>query len=132
MSHSGPYQGTTTYVLLGPDGTALPLPVTPTFWQDLDTEARLQGEGRLVSSYHFPSSWESWEKHPAGEELVILLSGAMELILETGDQETRPMLAMPGEFVIVPRNTWHTADVPDSATALFITAGEGTENRPRR
>ncbi len=26
---------------------------------------------------------------------------------------------------------WHTADVESTATALFITAGLGTEHRPR-
>jgi hypothetical protein len=26
---------------------------------------------------------------------------------------------------------WHTADVVGTATALFITAGMGTQNRPR-
>ena len=26
---------------------------------------------------------------------------------------------------------WHTADVPDSATAVFITAGRGTQHRMR-
>jgi oxalate decarboxylase/phosphoglucose isomerase-like protein (cupin superfamily) len=132
MTDTGPYLGTTTYVHLGPNGTALPLPVTPTFWEDLDASVLPQGEGRLVSSYHFPASWDSWEKHPAGEELVLLLSGAMELILDTGAQEARYALTNPGEFVIVPRDTWHTADVPAGATALFITPGDGTENRPRR
>ena len=37
----------------------------------------------------------------------------------------------PGEAVINPRGVWHTADVEDPATVLFITAGAGTENRPR-
>ena len=36
-----------------------------------------------------------------------------------------------GEYAINPPGTWHTADVEASATALFITAGEGTDHRPR-
>ena len=36
-----------------------------------------------------------------------------------------------GEYVINAPGVWHTADVEGSATALFITAGAGTEHRPR-
>ena len=36
-----------------------------------------------------------------------------------------------GEYAINDPGTWHTADVDGSATALFITAGQGTEHRPR-
>lgn len=36
-----------------------------------------------------------------------------------------------GDYAINPRGVWHTADVAGHATALFITAGVGTEHRPR-
>ena len=36
-----------------------------------------------------------------------------------------------GDYAINPPGTWHTADVEGEATALFITAGWGTEHRPR-
>jgi hypothetical protein len=36
-----------------------------------------------------------------------------------------------GEYAINPRGVWHTAGVASHATALFITAGMGTEHRPR-
>lgn len=32
--------------------------------------------------------------------------------------------------VIVPRGVWHTAHVHRPSEALFITPGEGTENKP--
>ena len=32
-------------------------------------------EGRLVGLFHQTESWSSWECHPAGEEIVLLLSG---------------------------------------------------------
>ena len=37
----------------------------------------------------------------------------------------------PGEYAINGPGVWHTADVDDEATALFITTGWGTEHRPR-
>ena len=36
-----------------------------------------------------------------------------------------------GEAAINPPGVWHTADTDGTCTALFITAGGGTENRAR-
>lgn len=43
---------------------------------------------------------------------------------------TTPRLS-PSMYFINKAGVWHTADVPSAATALFITAGQGTEHRPR-
>jgi hypothetical protein len=37
----------------------------------------------------------------------------------------------PGDYAINPPGSWHTADVAEPVTALFITVGEGTSHRPR-
>ena len=88
-------------------------------------------EGRLVSMYDFAESWDSWEMHPAGDELVVCLSGAITLHQELADGGARTVHLGPGEYAINPPGAWHTADVDGPATALFITAGEGTRHRPR-
>jgi hypothetical protein len=36
-----------------------------------------------------------------------------------------------GQYAINEPGTWHTADIEQEATALFITSGLGTEHRPR-
>ncbi|HAG37451.1 MAG TPA: cupin, partial [Erythrobacter sp.] len=36
-----------------------------------------------------------------------------------------------GEYAINPPGVWHIADIVQEATAIFITAGEGTQHRPR-
>jgi hypothetical protein len=36
-----------------------------------------------------------------------------------------------GQYAINEPGTWHTADIKDEATAVFITAGKGTRHRPR-
>jgi len=87
-------------------------------------------EGRLVSLNTFRAPWDSWEMHPAGEELVVCVGGRIELIQEVDGTERRVALNL-GEAVINPPGVWHTADIDDEATALFITAGEGTEVRQR-
>lgn len=87
-------------------------------------------EGRLVLISTYEGPWSTWEQHPHGEELVACLSGAITLHQEL-DGGVRTVTLGPGEAVINPRGVWHTADVDDTATVLFITAGAGTENRPR-
>ena len=89
-------------------------------------------EGRLVSMYRFDAGWDSWEMHPAGAEVVICTDGAMTLHQEHPDGRIERHDLTAGGYAINPPGVWHTADVKGSATALFITAGEGTEHRPRR
>ena len=88
-------------------------------------------EGRLVSLYEFAESWDSWEMHPAGEELVVCLAGSITLIQEHSDGSFHSQALLPYEYAVNPAGTWHTADVEGTATALFVTAGEGTRHRPR-
>jgi mannose-6-phosphate isomerase-like protein (cupin superfamily) len=88
-------------------------------------------EGRLVSMHSFSESWTSWEMHPEGDEVVLCISGQISLIQEMpGGSDVRVSIG-PGEYAINPPGCWHTADVDGQATALFITAGYGTEGRPR-
>ena len=88
-------------------------------------------EGRLVSQYRFTESWDSWEMHPVGDEVVICVAGAITLIQEWPDGRIEKTVLGAGYYAINPPGVWHTADIDDEATAIFITAGEGTEHRPR-
>lgn len=89
-------------------------------------------EGRLVSLYRFTEDWTSWEQHPAGDEVVVCVAGTLRLHQELSNGETKTLTLGAGDYAINPPGVWHTADVPDGeATALFITAGMGTEHRPR-
>tara|TARA_B100001179_G_C18520996_1_gene372801 strand:+ start:468 stop:866 length:399 start_codon:yes stop_codon:yes gene_type:complete len=88
-------------------------------------------EGRLVSLHSFAESWESWEMHPNGHEVVVCTSGEITLTQEYPDGRVDQVTLGPGEYAINDPGVWHTADVESEATALFITSGEGTEHRPR-
>ncbi len=87
-------------------------------------------EGRLVSVHTFSEPWDSWEMHPHGEELVLCTEGTITLYQEVGGV-AHTVTISAGEAAINPPGVWHTADVTGQATVLFITAGKGTENRPR-
>jgi len=43
-----------------------------------------------------------------------------------------PVDVTPGIYEQLDRGTWHTARTSVSTTMLFVTPGEGTENRPVR
>jgi hypothetical protein len=117
-----------TYVHL-PDGpTATLLEVTPDFWEKLGTRRDLSA-GRLISAYRFDADWTSWERHPAGDELVFQLHGAMDFVVEDGGKER--VIPLRGRAaLVVPRGAWHTARVLEPSEAIFVTRGEGTEHRP--
>lgn len=87
-------------------------------------------EGRLVAMHTFDKSWDAWEVHPSGAEVVLCTAGEITLIQEVDGEQVRTTLG-PGQYAINPPGVWHTADVHGAATAVFITAGVGTDHRPR-
>lgn len=118
---------------LGLGARAVPQPeFTGMEWYDayVARHASDGDEGRLVQLYSFNASWTSWERHPVGDEAVICISGEMVLIQEL-PEGPRKVTLRAGEYAVNPRGVWHTADAAAPATALFITAGRGTEHRPR-
>ena len=88
-------------------------------------------EGRLVSMYTFTQSWDSWEMHPAGSEVVLCTAGAMTLVQEDPTGRITRTTISAGQYAINLPGVWHTADLDSEATAVFITSGLGTEHRPR-
>ena len=94
------------------------------------THASDGDEGRLVTMGEQAATWDSWECHPAGEELVVQLSGRAVLIQEIDGEEVGIELRS-GQAVVNPAGVWHTVDVLEPGDALFITPGRGTEHKPR-
>ena len=128
MKTIGPHNLASTFLVLDDMTGAIPRSVSPTLYQELDRDFRGFAGHRLVSWYTFTEDWPTWEIHPAGEELVCLLTGIVTLVLEEAQGEREVKLREPGEYVVIPRGTWHTARTR-GCTMLFITPGEGTENR---
>lgn len=119
-----------TYLHVQDNGLTTEVPVSAPFWEELAAGKHAQlNEGRLMSAFTFSEPWATWECHPAGEELVMLLSGAVTLVLDESGQEQIIQLSAPGAYVLVPRNVWHTARTEVTSTMLFLTPGNGTEHR---
>ena len=112
-----------------PDNSVTLKTVTDTFFPDLDKDFPDFKDHILISQFFFEEAWPTWEIHRRGDELVMRLSGDTDMILSNEDgSETIMRVSTPGEYVVIPRNTWHTARPFTPTTMLFITPGEGTLN----
>lgn len=124
------FDPTRTYVHLADGPAATLVPVTDDFWQTIGERTDLH-EGRLVTTYHFQTAadWSHWERHPAGDEIVCLLAGALDLVLDEPGGER--VVELRGRAAcVVPRGVWHYGIVRAPSDALFVTRGKGTEHRP--
>ncbi len=122
-----------TFAVLAPDMAVTPVDVGEDVYARLDRSFGGFRGHWLVAVHEFSSSWATWERHPAGDEIVMLLEGGARLRVANGDpgQGDERVLGLdaPGAFVVVPAGHWHTAEVDRPTRMLFITPGEGTENR---
>lgn len=117
-----------TFAVLTPTmGLALE-DVGPQLYETLDANYDSFRNHSLVACHEFSADWSTWEMHPAGDELVVLLAGAATMVLLIDGEERLVELMDAQEFVVVPRGCWHTARVSEPTTMLFVTPGEGTLN----
>lgn len=117
------------YVVLNADKKASVEVVDTNLFQRLDANySGFQG-CELISCFEFEQNWSSWEMHPAGDETVILLSGQVTFALQYDKAEELVQLKKPGDFMLVPKNIWHTARCTVKTKLLFITPGEGTQHK---
>jgi mannose-6-phosphate isomerase-like protein (cupin superfamily) len=130
MATPGPFNLATTYLRLRADNSAEPLPVDDKFWPQLMSGALGDFHREsLVTMNSFDATWTSWEMHPNGDEFVCLVSGRVSMVLDIDGRETIAELEAPGDYVLVPRGTWHTARTRDKCAMFFVTPGEGTQHR---
>lgn len=116
-------------VVIDNANNAIPIAVGEHFYENLEQQFGDFKGKRLISYHTFEQDWNSWEMHPAGEEFVCLLSGQIDFVLEQDGGEEVVSLNTPGQYILVPRGVWHTAKVHTPSSMLFITPGEGTQQR---
>ncbi len=107
---------------------ALPWTGGMEFYANMESHFGTFANHVLVSCHRFNEAWPTWECHPKGDELVLLMSGTATMVLLIAGEQQTLTLSEPGAFITVPRGVWHTATEADNAQMLFITPGEGTEN----
>jgi mannose-6-phosphate isomerase-like protein (cupin superfamily) len=117
-----------TIVHLRPEGRAVRLAWTPDVFRTLAAEA---GD-RVVGAKHAdaPADFhaDEWEMHPGGDEVLYLLAGALDVILDEPAGE-RIFGLEGGQACLVPRGVWHRLVLRRSSDLLFITPARGTRHR---
>ncbi len=73
--------------------------------------------GIYVADY---SGTSEWERHPHGDELVMVLKGATTLfmLVDGGDV---PYRLGTMEFIVVPQGTWHRFETPSRTQVMTVT-----------
>lgn len=111
------------------------------FWQQLmtgefrdDIVRRVsEADGWLVGVYEMHDDMPHEEMHPHGDELHVLISGHVDLVLAPDEQPggtDRTVSMHPGAAAAVPRGVWHRFVVHEPARGIAVTAGRGTDHRP--
>ena len=126
-----------TYAFLYDGGAAARVEATESFWQELmsggprshDAKLVAEGDGWLLSAYDMTASMTSWERHPAGDEVLCALSGALEAVIEEDGGQLAVSLPA-GAACVVPKGAWHRLVVRAPGRLRAMTYGKGTEHRP--
>jgi quercetin dioxygenase-like cupin family protein len=120
--------GRETVLHVAPDQRMAVLTLDAEAWTHLDGVPEF-ADGRVLSVFDYEATWSWWERHPAGEELVLVLSGSVRFHV-AGDDEPTVVVLSAGEATLVPRGAWHRAEIVEPARILFVTpAPVQTEHR---
>ncbi|HEY3952343.1 MAG TPA: cupin domain-containing protein [Streptosporangiaceae bacterium] len=106
---------------------------------DVETPPRMSGDqdGWMVASFHVESDQDvhgdHWEIHPAGQEVVSVLSGHARLVLraEAGQGQDETVTLRPGTGCVIPQNRWHRLEIDGPTDLQAITPRRGSRLEPR-
>ncbi|MEP6624526.1 MAG: cupin domain-containing protein [Acidimicrobiia bacterium] len=80
-----------------------------------------------VSDYReggvFVGHWagnSEWERHPVGDEIVMVVAGETTIFFLAEDGEHSKALRL-GDLIVVPQNTWHRFETPVEVKLLSVT-----------
>lgn len=113
---------TDSYLSLGYDGNVTNVPVAK------GPPSRLGGY-LLGGGFMTRAAPHGGEIHPDGDEVLLVISGGIDVILEEPDGDRR-VAVDPGRAFVVPRSIWHRVELREPSHVLFLTPGPGGEHRP--
>ena len=87
--------------ILSPSMAFTTKPLSADFYNELDQEFDGFTNHILVSQHAFNEDWGVREKHPLGDEIVLLLSGEADLVTLHAGEETTQHLSTQGEYVLI-------------------------------
>ena len=98
---------------------------------DIKAHLRRLPPGRLLGVFQISSSddlhSETWEMHPAGDEVLVMLTGELELEYCDGSRRNTSSL-QAGHGIVIPKGVWHRLVLHDPGLLLALSAPEGTRS----
>ena len=79
--------------------------------------------GYVESTHGFP---HNGERHPDGDEVLILLSGCLRI---SADSQEDDVIINPGSACIVPKGEWHKVHVLEPSKFIYASPGPNGEHR---
>lgn len=100
----------------------------------VENPPRMSGaaEGWMVASFRVATDedvhGDHWEIHPAGEEIVSVLSGHARLVLraDTDADPEQTVTLTAGTAFVVPQNRWHRLEIDGPTEMQSITPRHGS------
>jgi mannose-6-phosphate isomerase-like protein (cupin superfamily) len=90
-------------------------------------------DGRILATFPIATPADahsdSWEMHPAGDEVLFMLTGALAVDCSDGLHGGSVVL-QAGEAIVVPQGVWHRLVLREPGLLLALTPPHGTESRP--
>ncbi|MFE3060227.1 cupin [Nocardia sp. NPDC059239] len=101
----------------------------------LTEQRRMQGDmdGWTVATFHVETDadvhGDLWEMHPAGDELVSVLTGSVRMYLrpETIGATEDLVRLTAGHAYVVPRGRWHRLELDEPSDLMSIGPRRGTQ-----
>jgi quercetin dioxygenase-like cupin family protein len=112
--------GRETVIHLADDLAIGAMAVDSSYWNHRAASRPELVEGRILSVFDYTATWSWWERHPVGDEFLLLISGDVDLLLDDGTERQTHTLR-PGQAAIVPEGVWHRAVVRSPSQLLFVT-----------
>lgn len=117
-----PFSLDTHTVGIGRDGAAILIEQVP------GPPKRIDGLSVGRAPVHGPGP-HGGERHPDGDEVLILLSGRVEVRLEEEGGD-RTVELLPGQAFVVPKGVWHRVVSEEPSELVFVTPGPRGDHRP--
>lgn len=126
------FPASTHYVFLEDGGAAAGLELNDAFYQGLrggppaspGMERFMSGNGWLMTTTDLEPDVSRWETHTTGDELLILISGAIDLVTEDANGHERIVELRPGRAFIVPKGTWHRFTTREPSRFVGVAYGQ--------
>jgi mannose-6-phosphate isomerase-like protein (cupin superfamily) len=91
-------------------------------------------EGRVLATFPIASAADAhshlWEMHPEADEVLIMLTGELDVEYSIGSRTGTTTLAA-GEALLMPMGVWHRLVLREPGLLMALTAPRGTRSSSR-